>query len=81
MDPYYIKLVNDYWWVHPLAHGRSISEGFCHNLNDLKRLSIQWAKHKRDRDEQTERLNEDKLANLMDENRRGFSYEKLKTPS
>lgn len=78
MVPDYIKLVTDIWQAHPPSQGRSIAEGFCHTIIELKSLSIQWEKIKRDEDDQSLTIIENKLVDLMDEREWGFFTTKAK---
>lgn len=59
--------------------GRTLAEGFCSNLTKLKRLSINWAKEKTKRDDQTLDDIEQSLATLLDDQGRGFTCAKAKT--
>jgi len=52
-DATYINMETDYWRTHPPAAGGNITEGFTHNLRELKVLSKSWAHNKRLLDEQT----------------------------
>lgn len=78
-DPSYIHLVNNYWLSHPPSSRRTLEKGFCDNLLEIKWLSIDWAKEKWDRDEQTLRSIELNLDNLLDEQGLGFTSEATKS--
>lgn len=45
-DEGYTCLVKDFWTSHPITNHRSTTEGFCHNLSQLKQLTMAWAKEK-----------------------------------
>lgn len=59
--------------------GRTLAEGFCSNLTKLKRLSINWAKEKYKRDDQTLGEIEQTLATLLDDQGWGFTSTEAKT--
>ena len=72
-DEGYIKLVKDYWTSHPISGHRSAVEGLCHNLSQLKHLSIERAKEKKAKDDQTIITIEAELNNLLDDRNKGFA--------
>lgn len=45
-DPDYIKMISDFWQDQPPPMDQRKAEGFCRNLRQLKRLTIEWAKEK-----------------------------------
>lgn len=52
-DPSYSKLITDFWLQNPPIQGLTWAEGLCHNLLHLKKLTINWAKEKSQRDDHT----------------------------
>lgn len=58
-DTDYIRLVTNFWKVHPPAANRTILEGFEKNLRELKNLSKKWA-HKK-------RIQEDHILKMIEE--------------
>eukprot|EP00253_Pinus_taeda_P027834 PITA_27834 len=52
-DPTYIHLINELWKMHPPYVGWNITEGFTHDLIEMKRLYKTWAHNKRIKDDQT----------------------------
>eukprot|EP00253_Pinus_taeda_P015629 PITA_15629 len=72
-DPGYTNLVTDYWMANPIMRHKSLADGFCHNLSQLKHLSITWAKEKDQRDDHTLSQIESKLSELMDDRNKGFT--------
>ena len=71
-EPRYIKMVTDYWKENIISSHRSLAEGFCHNLSQLKHLSISWAIEEKQRDDQTIPFIESELNALTYDNNKGF---------
>lgn len=46
-DPTYIHMIKEFWKMHPPDVGGNITEGFTHNLIEMKRLSKTWVHNKR----------------------------------
>lgn len=72
-DPDYLNMVTDYWNSHPLTSRRWKVVGFYNNLHHLKRLSIDWAKQKKAREDLAISELESQIANLMDEHGIGYN--------
>lgn len=80
MNPNYIKLITDFWLSHPPNRGRTPVEGFYHNILKIKILTIKWAKEKRDRDDAALTSIKLHMADLLDENCRGFLSNEENSP-
>lgn len=65
--------------AHPLDTRQSISKGFANSLLRLKRLTIDWAKYKRKKDDLNLLNIELKLASLEDVDGRGYSFVEAKS--
>eukprot|EP00253_Pinus_taeda_P007079 PITA_07079 len=47
------RLVTEYWRSHPPSNDHCVAKGFCQNLVNIKRISINWAKAKKSGNDQT----------------------------
>lgn len=63
-DPTYNQMLKQYWKAHPPGVGGNITEGFTHNLMELKRLSKTWAHNKRIKDDQSLLKAEEEIAEI-----------------
>jgi len=52
-EPEYLKLVTEFWKAHPLPNDQMKANGFGYNLVILRRISIDWTKGKKSREEHT----------------------------
>eukprot|EP00253_Pinus_taeda_P021516 PITA_21516 len=71
-DPGYIEMVKNHWAQIPPSQHHSKAEGFCHNLLQLKKLTIKWNKDKQRKDNQTLSSVEADITDLTANNNRGF---------
>ena len=53
---------------------RTLAEGFCYNLSQLKHLSINWSKEKYKRDDHSLSEIESELSDIMDDRNKGFTF-------
>eukprot|EP00253_Pinus_taeda_P025948 PITA_25948 len=71
-DPAYINMVSEFWAANPIDRFDSLAKGFCHNLSQLKHLSINWEKEKHQREDSLLSHIESELSTLLDERTLGF---------
>ena len=74
-DPTYIKLVSDFWPLHPIDQADSLAKGFCTNLQQLKELTIEWARNKHRAETSALIHIEEEITSLTDERGLGFISE------
>lgn len=72
-DEEYTKLIKDHWVSHPISNHRSAAEGFCHNLSQLKQITMASAKEKKAKDDWKILDIEAELGTLMDDRNLGFT--------
>lgn len=71
-DPDYIKMVSQFQKAQPQLMDQRKTKGFCSNPKQLKRLTIEWEKRKKSRDEHILVHIQSQVASLMDECGKGF---------
>eukprot|EP00253_Pinus_taeda_P027180 PITA_27180 len=72
MDQNYTKMIKDFWASHPIHGSAPLAKGFCRNLAEIKHLTIEWAKEKRNRETVQLSQIEVALCSLTDEKGQGF---------
>eukprot|EP00253_Pinus_taeda_P016641 PITA_16641 len=77
-DPNYTKTVTDFWQAQPPLKDQRNAADFCSNLQQLKRLTIDWKKMKRARDDQSLADIEAQLVSLMNVSGLGYLSTKAK---
>jgi len=65
-------MVSEFWATNPIDRFDSLAKGLCHNLSQLKHLSINWAKEKHQREDSILSNIESELSTLLDEQNLGF---------
>eukprot|EP00253_Pinus_taeda_P027166 PITA_27166 len=72
MDQNYTQMIKDFWASHPIQGSAPLAKGFCRNLAEIKHLTIEWAREKRNREAIQLSQIEVALCSLTDEKGQGF---------
>lgn len=66
-------MITDFWKANPIDRHGSFTKVFCHNLAQLKQLSINWAKEKNLSEDHTLEQIESELNTMLDDHNLGFT--------